>query len=323
MYSDRKRGPAARLADRRQEDTTMGLFSKKVCDICGGDIGLLGNRKLSDGNLCKDCAKKLSPWMTDRRQSTVEEIRQHLAYREQNKRMLALIHPTVVMGSNVKVYIDEAAGKFFVTSHTNWRDRNPDVIDLSQVIDVSTEVTEHRTEEYHRDRDGKNVPFNPPRYRMSYEFETTLLIDSPFFSEIRFELTETRPEHRVGEEYRYYEQMADALRAALMPANGARTAAQPNLADALSAAIGQAVASINTATAGVQSVVGQKPASDQWTCACGAVNNGNFCTQCGAKRPEPVKTFRCDKCGWTPEDPTHPPKFCPNCGDPFNANDAL
>ena len=33
----------------------MGLFDKKICDICGEKIGLLGNRKLDDGNLCKDC----------------------------------------------------------------------------------------------------------------------------------------------------------------------------------------------------------------------------------------------------------------------------
>ena len=47
----------------------MGLFDKKYCDICGEKIGLLGNRKLEDGNLCKDCAKKLSPWFSDRRSS--------------------------------------------------------------------------------------------------------------------------------------------------------------------------------------------------------------------------------------------------------------
>ena len=40
----------------------MGLFDKKYCDICGDKIGLLGNRKLEDGNMCKDCAKKLSPF---------------------------------------------------------------------------------------------------------------------------------------------------------------------------------------------------------------------------------------------------------------------
>lgn len=53
----------------------MGLFDKKVCDICGEKIGLLGNRKLDDGNLCKDCAKKLSPWFEERRHSTVEILR--------------------------------------------------------------------------------------------------------------------------------------------------------------------------------------------------------------------------------------------------------
>ena len=50
----------------------MGLFDKKYCDICGEKIGLLGNRKLEDGNLCKNCAAKLSPWFTERKQSTVD-----------------------------------------------------------------------------------------------------------------------------------------------------------------------------------------------------------------------------------------------------------
>ena len=39
------------------------FFDKKYCDVCGDKIGLLGNRKLEDGNLCKDCAKKLSPFL--------------------------------------------------------------------------------------------------------------------------------------------------------------------------------------------------------------------------------------------------------------------
>ena len=67
----------------------MGLFDKKFCDICGEKIGLLGNRKLEDGNMCKDCAKKLSPFFSDRRSSTIDEIKQQLAYREQNKQALA------------------------------------------------------------------------------------------------------------------------------------------------------------------------------------------------------------------------------------------
>ena len=64
----------------------MGLFDKKYCSICGEKIGLLGNRKLEDGNLCKDCAKKLSYWFDDRRHSTVDEIKAQLAYREENQK---------------------------------------------------------------------------------------------------------------------------------------------------------------------------------------------------------------------------------------------
>ena len=65
-----------------------------------------------------------------------------------------------------------------------------------------------------------------------------------------------------------------------------------------------------------------KPAPVQgWTCACGAVNQGKFCQNCGAKKPADAPLYRCDKCGWMPEDPKNPPKFCPECGDPFDDND--
>ena len=59
-----------------------------------------------------------------------------------------------------------------------------------------------------------------------------------------------------------------------------------------------------------------------WTCEkCGAQNKGRFCTECGAKKPEKARLYRCDKCGWEPEDPEHPPKFCPECGDKFDDSD--
>ncbi len=58
-----------------------------------------------------------------------------------------------------------------------------------------------------------------------------------------------------------------------------------------------------------------------WTCSCGAINQGKFCMECGTKKPEGAPLYRCDKCGWRPEDPHHPPKFCPECGDVFDEND--
>ena len=65
----------------------------------------------------------------------------------------------------------------------------------------------------------------------------------------------------------------------------------------------------------------KKPQADGWTCACGAVNKGKFCAECGAKKPAGAPLYRCDKCGFVPADPMHPPKFCPECGDPFDDAD--
>ena len=65
-----------------------------------------------------------------------------------------------------------------------------------------------------------------------------------------------------------------------------------------------------------------EPQQAGWTCpSCGTVNQGKFCQECGARKPSGVPLYRCDKCGWQPEDPMHPPKFCPECGDPFDDND--
>ena len=65
-----------------------------------------------------------------------------------------------------------------------------------------------------------------------------------------------------------------------------------------------------------------KPVAAGWTCpACKTVNKGKFCSNCGAKKPAGELLYRCDKCGWEPEDPAHPPKFCPECGDPFDDKD--
>lgn len=61
---------------------------------------------------------------------------------------------------------------------------------------------------------------------------------------------------------------------------------------------------------------------DGWNCpACGTVNKGKFCHECGGKKPSSEPQYRCDKCGWEPEDPKDPPKFCPECGDRFDSGD--
>ena len=52
----------------------------------------------------------------------------------------------------------------------------------------------------------------------------------------------------------------------------------------------------------------QQAAVEGWTCSsCGTVNKGKFCMECGAKKPAAAPLYRCDKCGWEPEDPKNPP----------------
>lgn len=65
-----------------------------------------------------------------------------------------------------------------------------------------------------------------------------------------------------------------------------------------------------------------KPSESGWTCACGNVNKGKFCEECGKPKPVGALLYKCDKCGWEPENPENPPKFCPECGDKFDENDA-
>lgn len=164
------------------------LFEKKECSICGGEIGLLGNRKLEDGNMCKDCAARLSPWFSDRRQSTVEEIRQQLDYREANHEKVAAFRITRTLGERTKVLLDEDAGLFMVTSARNLTDANPDVLSFSDVTGCKLDIDESKTEIEYRDAEGERKSFNPRRYAYSYVFYIVINVNNPYFNEIRFQL---------------------------------------------------------------------------------------------------------------------------------------
>lgn len=167
----------------------MGLFDKKYCDVCGAKIGLLGNRKLEDGNLCKDCARKLSPWFSDRRSSTVNEIKEQLAYREENKNAVAEFRTTRTFGKHTKLLLDENARKFLVTSASNLADANPDVLDFSQVTGCDLDIQESRSELKTKDSEGKSVSYNPPRYEYSYNFYVTIHVNHRYFDEIRYSVS--------------------------------------------------------------------------------------------------------------------------------------
>ncbi len=211
-------------------------FEKKECDICGGEIGLLGNKKLEDGNMCKECAAKLSPWFSDRKRSTLEEIKQQLAYREDNLEDVKAFNVTRVYGESwKKLMVDEDAGKFVVTG-AKAKDLvkdNPDVLSFSQVIGCDVDVDENRHELKRKDAEGKSVSYNPPRYEYSYGFDIIIRVNHPYFDTMRFDLTSSdvntgrvqSPQN--NQEYNRYAELGEEIRDLLL---GARNAAREQAA---------------------------------------------------------------------------------------------
>lgn len=189
----------------------MGLFKKEYCDICGEKIGLLGKRKVEDGNICSKCTKKLSPFFKERKRSTVNDIKDQLAYREENRRNLNSFNQTRTYGTRTKVYIDDAQQCFVVSRARDFREDNADIIKLSQVTGARYDVKEHRSEIYRKDSEGRSVSYNPPRYEYSYEFKVYIDVNSPYFDEIEFELTDYRPDSRHSSDYHRFEDMANEL----------------------------------------------------------------------------------------------------------------
>lgn len=224
----------------------MGLFGKvfdkKQCSICGNDIGLLGNRKLEDGNMCKECSAKLSPFFSDRKSSTVVEIEEQLAYREANREAVKAFHTTRTLGEKTKLLLDEDSRKFMVTSARNLEDANPDVISYSDVTGVDLDIIENKSEAKTKDSEGKMISYNPPRYEFRYDFYIVIHVNNPYFDTIRFQINPSsvyinkdnalpiakKPNERMNHDYQEYNKLGNEIKSILTEARKeARSEALP------------------------------------------------------------------------------------------------
>ena len=195
----------------------MGLFDKKICDICGEKIGLLGNRKLDDGNLCKDCAKKLSPWFEDRRHSTVEDIKRQLEYREKNKKAVMDFCITRQINTrNYNVFIDDNKGNFTVARKLDVNE-NPDIVPLSAVVQCRVDVERQQNEETYTTKDGETVSYQPPVYKYEFDYTMRIKVKTPWFDDMDFRLNTFSISSDNRSELMEVEQTGHQIIAALTP----------------------------------------------------------------------------------------------------------
>lgn len=279
----------------------MGLFDKKYCDVCGEKIGLLGNRKLEDGNLCKNCAKKLSPWFSERRHSSVAEIKQQLQYREENRTRAAQFTVTCSMGEFTKVLLDEKRGWLTVTSASDLAEANPDIVDFDAITGCRMDVKEDSRELLREGPDGKRVSYNPPRYEYSYDFYIIVSVRSPYFDEMRFRLNSSSVNMRpmpganftssINRTGSFNRTGSSFLRSGFDPMDYPEYRKYYNMAEEICQTVqqarNQAAATANAeAAAPAQSASAAPVNAGPWTCpGCGAQNSGKFCEFCGTPRP--------------------------------------
>ena len=194
----------------------MGLFDKKICDICGEKIGLLGNRKLDDGNLCKDCAKKLSPWFEERRHSTVEDIKRQLEYREKNKKAVMDFCITRQINTrNYNVFIDDNKGNFTVARKLDVNE-NPDIVPLSAIVQCRVDVDQQQQEETYT-KDGETVSYQPPVYKYEFDYTMRIKVRTQWFDDMDFRLNTFSISSDNRRELMEVEQTAYQIIAALTP----------------------------------------------------------------------------------------------------------
>ena len=250
----------------------MGLFDKKICDICGEKIGLLGNRKLDDGNLCKDCEKKLSPWFEDRRHSTVEDIKRQLEYREKNKKAVMDFCITRQINTrNYNVFIDDNKGNFTVARKLDVNE-NPDIVPLSAVVQCRVDVERQQNEETYTTKDGETVSYQPPVYKYEFDYTMRIKVKNPWFDDMDFRLNTFSISSDNRGELMEVEQTGHQIIAALTP--NAAGMQQPGM-------------NMNSGMQqpGMQMNNGMQQPGSLWKCQCGAENTGRFCEYCGQPRP--------------------------------------
>lgn len=160
-----------------------GTDAPPLCLLCGEDGTGFGSFPIVGGRLCGGCAGKLSEWFRCAPETTAEEIAAQLAYREANRAAVRDFRTTKLLWTDPWVSLDGKAEQFSVTSQTG-KGANPDVLSWGQILGCDLDIGEQRKELLRRD----HTHFRPRRYEYRFEFWVRVLVNHPYFHEMRFRL---------------------------------------------------------------------------------------------------------------------------------------
>ena len=181
----------------------MGLFSKvfskETCIACGKEAGSLKRKRLGDDSIvCKDCAKKLSPFFDDFKGSTSSSILSQLESRERNRTLLQGFHVDEAFGEGDTILVDRRQGLFCVAGDLRGKrvesgaqlvDDNPDLIALSTITDVSIEGAGYSGREMKHTVNGQQESYHPRRYEYPCNVRLHLKLDHPYVKAMTADVT--------------------------------------------------------------------------------------------------------------------------------------
>lgn len=272
----------------------MGIFSKKDCSFCGSQSGLLSNRKLADGNICKDCRARLSPYYELTNKDTVAGIAAQLEYRQRNLAELDRFQPTIAVGGRGKVFIDMNLGKFTFATERELQEGNPDLFDLGGLRSCTF---------YARETIIRGDEDDPDRF--DYDFFLKVSVDHPFVRSFSYRYngqSVSNRRNRIKEQeirkiYLGQKEIKSGFSALLSGVDRKATEAYLN-----QYAIGQDMIDALTGAAAsfrsgqvYQQPVYQQPAAPVYQQPAPAAREVNFCPSCGT-RVDSGAAF-CPQCG--------------------------
>ena len=179
----------------------MALFKKENCCLCGGKTGML-DKKCPDGKVCKDCAKKLSVWFDDWKNTDKLQLEAQIRIREEYVKIAKMHDFNKIFGEFGVILIDEDARKFIAFPDTSKGlfgsprtvralddviDLGPDLIDFSQVADFEIDITETSREEK-RTVNGQQVSYDPPHILYMETFTLRMKLKHPYIKSVYIQL---------------------------------------------------------------------------------------------------------------------------------------